>query len=65
MAEYDSNPRHCAAFATTEDSQLHNWVKNRLKGTNTQVKDLQVDLADGVTLLKLLQCLVPNKEFPE
>ena len=71
MAEYDSNPRPHAAFAAAEDPQLQkvknkytNWVNDRLKDTNLRVKDLQVDLADGVTLLKLLQCLVPSEKFP-
>ena len=42
-----------------------NWVNDRLKETGRQVEDLQYDLDDGLTLLKLVECLAPEKKLPK
>ena len=41
-----------------------NWVNDRLKGSERKVDDLQTDLDDGVTLITLLEALVPGKKMP-
>ena len=41
-----------------------NWTNDHLKGTDRHVEDLKTDLDDGVTLIKLLEALVPKKKMP-
>ena len=38
-----------------------NWVNEKLKGTSYRVDDLEKDLDDGVTLIKLLETLANKK----
>ena len=41
-----------------------NWTNDHLKDTGRHVEDLQTDLDDGVTLIKLLEALAPKKKMP-
>ena len=41
-----------------------NWVNDKLKETDRRVEDLETDLDDGVTLIKLLEVLAPGKRMP-
>lgn len=52
-----------------EMSQLETftaWVNDRLKSgdVNADVKDILTQFADGITLIKLLEVLAPNKKMP-
>ena len=42
-----------------------NWVNDRLKDTGCRVEDLQYDLDDGLTLLRLVESLVSEKKLPK
>lgn len=53
------------AWVQTQMKTFTNWVNDRLRDTGCQVEDLQEDLDDGLTLLKLIECLVPEKKFPK
>ena len=41
-----------------------NWVNDKLKATDIQLEDIQLDLKDGVALITLLQILAPGKKMP-
>ncbi len=41
-----------------------NWVNDHLKDTGLAVEDLQIDLDNGVVLIKLLEALAPGKKMP-
>ncbi len=41
-----------------------NWVNDHLKDTGLSVEDLQIDLDNGVVLIKLLEALAPGKKMP-
>lgn len=72
MSDETDEPRQRTASAAADDRQwvkvqkktFTNWVNDRLKDTDSRVQDLQIDFDDGLTLLKLMQCLVPDKKFP-
>ena len=71
MADDDGDPRQRTAsmaddrqWVKVQKNTFTNWVNDRLKDTAFRVEDLQTDLDDGVMLLKLMQCLVPDKKFP-
>ena len=73
MADDDNDPRERRVSSASDDREwvkvqkktFTAWVNDRLKHTDSQVKDLQADFSDGVTLIKLMQCLVPDKKFPK
>ena len=40
-----------------------NWTNDKLKDTDRRVEELEKDLVDGVTLIKLLQVLSHGKKI--
>ena len=40
-----------------------NWTNDKLKDTDRRVEELETDLVDGVTLIKLLQVLSHGKKI--
>ena len=55
---------HDKAWIYVQKKTFTNWVNDKLKATQSQVKDLEYDLKDGVVLITLLQVLVPGKKMP-
>ena len=53
------------AWVQTQKNTFTNWTNDRLKETGYHVEDIQYDLDDGLTLLKLVESLVPEKKLPK
>ena len=51
-------------WITVQKVTFTNWTNDHLKDTGRHVEDLQTDLDDGVTLIKLLEVLAPEKKMP-
>ena len=52
-------------WVQTQKNTFTNWTNDRLKETGYHVEDIQYDLDDGLTLLKLVEGLVPEKKLPK
>ena len=51
-------------WISVQKKTFTNWVNDKLKATDIQLEDLQLDLKDGVALITLLQVLAPGKKMP-
>ena len=51
-------------WLTVQKKTFTNWTNDHLKDTGRHVDDLETDLDDGVTLIKLLEVLAPGKKMP-
>ena len=52
------------SWVDVQKKTFTNWINDRLKETNRRVEELERDLEDGVTLIKLLEVLAPEKKMP-
>lgn len=52
------------SWVDVQKKTFTNWINDRLKETDRRVEDLETDLEDGVTLIKLLEVLAPGKKMP-
>ena len=63
----DHQPRGGLAdkeWINVQKKTFTNWVNDKLKATDIQLEDIQIDLKDGVALITLLQILAPGKKMP-
>ena len=52
------------SWVDVQKKTFTNWINDRLKETDRRVEELERDLEDGVTLIKLLEVLAPGKKMP-
>ncbi len=52
------------SWIDVQKTTFTNWVNDHLKDTGLSVEDLQIDLDNGVVLIKLLEALAPGKKMP-
>ena len=52
------------SWVDVQKKTFTNWVNDRLRETDRRVEDLETDLENGVTLIKLLEVLAPGKRMP-
>ena len=63
-AEEERGLRQASNWVDVQKKTFTNWINDRLKETDRRVEDLETDLEDGVTLIKLLEVLAPGKKMP-
>ena len=63
-AEEERGLRQASSWVDVQKKTFTNWINDRLKETDRRVEDLETDLEDGVTLIKLLEVLAPGKKMP-
>lgn len=63
-AEEERGLRQASTWVDVQKKTFTNWINDRLKETDRRVEDLETDLEDGVTLIKLLELLAPGKKMP-
>ena len=64
-AQEEGGPRLAdRSWIDVQKKTFTNWVNDKLKETDKRVEDLETDLDDGVTLIKLLEVLAPGKRMP-
>ena len=63
-AEEERGLRQASSWVDVQKKTFTNWINDRLKETDRKVEDLETDLEDGVTLIKLLEVLAPGKKMP-
>ena len=63
-AEEEGGPRLAdRSWIDVQKKTFTNWVNDKLKETDRRVEDLETDLDDGVTLIRLLEVLAPGKRI--
>ena len=63
-AEEERGLRQASSWVDVQKKTFTNWINDRLKETDRRVEELETDLEDGVTLIKLLEVLAPGKKMP-
>ena len=40
------------------------WINKKVEGRGLQISNLAEDMENGIVLIKLLECLAPDKKMP-